>query len=173
MLERARALRRNPTAPEQRLWTLLRDLRVLGFHFRRQVPIGRYYADFACHHAKLVIEVDGETHGGEAVAYDATRDAFLRSAGYEVLRFGNHDVMHELDGVRRALEEALRDRATLPTPTLPAGIPPLKGEGIDDLAAQRPSPLRGGWRQPGGGRAGNTKLHKSKRAGHHAFKDHP
>jgi very-short-patch-repair endonuclease len=173
-LARARALRRNPTEPERRLWGLLRRLKPLGFHFRRQVPIGRYYADFACHHAELIIEVDGDTHTGDAaIAHDGVRDVFLRGAGYEVLRFSNRDVMHELDAVGRAIEEALKGRATLPTPTLPAGIPPLKGEGPDGLADLRPSPLRGGWRQPGGGRAARVKAPSATRAGHYAFKDTP
>jgi very-short-patch-repair endonuclease len=172
-LERARSLRRNPPEPERRVWMLLRDLRSLGFHFRRQVPIGPYYADFACHHARLVIEVDGDTHGGDAaVAYDAERDGFLRRAGYAVLRFSNHDVMHELDGVRRALEEALRGRATLPTPT-PSGPSPqgggaIEGESIDSL----PPEGRDAGRQ-GGGRAGSTRVLRGHRAGQHAFKDHP
>lgn len=61
-VERARQLRKNMGAPEAKLWNALRELRLLGHHFRRQVPLGRYYADFCCHKARLVIEVDGDTH---------------------------------------------------------------------------------------------------------------
>lgn len=89
---------------EASLWNALRALKPLGFHFRRQVPLGRYYADFACHHPKLVIEVDGATHAD--ADYDATRDAFLRGEGYRVLRVTNEDVLRNLDGVVRAVLEA-------------------------------------------------------------------
>jgi len=75
---------------EAKLWDALRALKPLGWHFRRQVPIGRYFADFACHHGHLVVEVDGETHTN--VSYDAKRDEFVRGAGYHVLRVSNRDV---------------------------------------------------------------------------------
>ncbi len=80
-------------------------MKPLGFHFRRQVPLGRYYADFACHHPKLVIEIDGITHID--AEYDAVRDAFMQKEGYRVLRVGNDDVLRELDAVMRAVQEAL------------------------------------------------------------------
>jgi len=82
---------------EAKLWDALRALKPLGWHFRRQVPIGRYFADFACHHGHLVVEVDGETHTN--VSYDAKRDEFVRGAGYHVLRVSNRDVSRNLDGV--------------------------------------------------------------------------
>lgn len=87
------------------MWTSLRGLKAIGLHFRRQVPIGPYYADFACHHPKLVIEIDGRTHTD--AAYDARRDTFMKGEGYRVLRFGNDDVLRELDGVMRAVQHAL------------------------------------------------------------------
>lgn len=87
-------------APEAKLWNALRQLRPLGHHFRRQAPLGRYYADFCCHRAHLIVEVDGDTHGSEqAIAHDSIRDAFLRREGYRVLRVTNLDVMRNLDGV--------------------------------------------------------------------------
>ena len=93
-------------APEAKLWNALRELRRLGHHFRRQVPMGNYYADFCCHKACLIVEVDGDTHYTEAaIAHDAIRDAFLRREGYRVLRVTNLDVMRNLDGV---LTEILR-----------------------------------------------------------------
>lgn len=82
----------------------LRALKPLRLHFRRQVPLGRHFADFACHHPKLVIEIDGWTHDDKI--YDATRDAFLRGIGYRVLRVTNEDVRHNLDGVIKAVLEA-------------------------------------------------------------------
>lgn len=99
-VERARELRKTMNAPEAKLWNALRQLRPLGHHFRRQAPLGRYYANFCCHRARLIVEVDGDTHGSEqAIAHDSIRDAFLRREGYRVLRVTNLDVMRNLDGV--------------------------------------------------------------------------
>ena len=72
------------TASERRLWA---ELRKLELHFRRQVPIGRYIADFASHNAKLVVEVDGLRHDlPDQQLHDVQRDAWLASAGYQVVR---------------------------------------------------------------------------------------
>ncbi|MBK1794336.1 endonuclease domain-containing protein [Devosia sp. WQ 349] len=108
-IKRARELRKNMPEPEAKLWDALREIKPLGFHFRRQVPIGPYYADFACHQAKLVIEVDGDSHAGRE-ASDARRDGFLESVGFEVLRVGNVDVMQNLDGVMREVVDLLEQR---------------------------------------------------------------
>src|SRR5690606_30951596 len=96
-IARARQLRKQMPRPEAMMWNALRTLGRRGFHFRRQVPIGRYYADFACHHPRLVIEVDGLTH--TSPEYDAARDTFMRSQGYRVLRVSNDNVLREIDGV--------------------------------------------------------------------------
>jgi very-short-patch-repair endonuclease len=79
-------MRRNPSVTERKLWRLLRDRHLDGLKFRRQVPIGPYFADFLCLSAKLIVEADGPLHDE---AYDAKRDAFLRSRGFRVLRFPN------------------------------------------------------------------------------------
>ena len=81
--------------PERRLWHELRAGR-LGVKFARQVPIGPYIADFAARREKLVIEIDGDTHDPVA---DARRDAFFAEQGFRVLRFGNRDVIENLEGV--------------------------------------------------------------------------
>ncbi|WP_421760502.1 endonuclease domain-containing protein [Devosia sp.] len=82
----AQKLRLQSTAPERRLWRLLFPFRTDGFHFRKQQQIGAYVVDFACLHAGLIIEVDGETHGGEiAQSNDAVRDDYLRGRGFHVL----------------------------------------------------------------------------------------
>ena len=121
-VERARALRKVMSAPEAKLWNALRKLRPSGHHFRRQVPIGRYYADFCCHKHVLIIEVDGDTHSNDqAIAHDAIRDAFLRREGYRVLRVTNLDVLRNIDGVMTEVLSSLE----LPPPSLP----PHKGEG--------------------------------------------
>ena len=107
----AKSLRVNSTPAERRMWRLLFPLRTDGFHFRKQAPIGPYVADFACHHAKLVIEVDGDTHGTrQGAAHDAVRDAFLREEGYSILRFGNRDVISNLEGVMTIIADARADR---------------------------------------------------------------
>ena len=109
MTTRAQMLRKQPTPPEVRMWRLLHPFRTGDWHFRKQVQIGPYCVDFACHHAKLVIEVDGDTHhlpGAEAG--DASRDAFLAAEGYRVLRFSNHDVLHNPEHVLFAIETALQ-----------------------------------------------------------------
>ena len=106
-------------APEARLWNQLRADPLRVHHFRRQVPLGPYYADFASHSARLVIEVDGWTHATEAeLAHDRRRDAFIRSEGYDVLRVTNVDVMENLDGVMLVVMAALEKSAQAATPTL-------------------------------------------------------
>ena len=86
------------------MWNALRSLKPLGLHFRRQVPLGRYYADFACFHPKLVIEVDGWTHND--LEYEAARDAFMRGEGYKVVRVTNDDVRFNRDDVVRGVLRA-------------------------------------------------------------------
>jgi len=89
---------------EAALWNALRALKSTGLHFRRQVPLGRYYADFASHHPRIVIEVDGWTHSSPA--YDAERNAFMQAEGYRVLRVTNEDVLRNLEGVVRLILNA-------------------------------------------------------------------
>jgi very-short-patch-repair endonuclease len=95
-IELSRKLRKRMSPVEATMRNGLRLLR--GYHFRRQVPLGRYYADFASHTAKLVIELDGDTHA-TTIEYDRERDRFMRAEGYEVMRFPNTEVMGNLDGV--------------------------------------------------------------------------
>jgi very-short-patch-repair endonuclease len=88
------------TPPERKLWYALRAHRFHGLHVRRQVPMGRYVADFVCHTNRLVIEVDGAQHGFDReVARDAERDAWFASQRYGVLRFWNRDVVHDFESV--------------------------------------------------------------------------
>lgn len=85
----ARALRRNAPDTERLLWRLLRDRRLEGLKFRRQVPLGPYVLDFVCLRHRLVIEADGPFHDPER---DAVRDAWLDSKGFRVLRFPNTEI---------------------------------------------------------------------------------
>lgn len=119
MRERARALRGGMTDAERRLWQALRGRRLGGLKFRRQVPLGRYIVDFVCLQRGLVIELDGGQHA-EQVGYDRLRDAWLRSQGFVVLRFWNHDVLRQTDAVleriRLWLEEQERPSPPAPLP---------------------------------------------------------
>src|SRR5690606_29474013 len=96
--ELSQHLRRNATRAERTMWLILKPLRQRGWHFRRQVPIGPYYADFACLHGNVVVEVDGLSHNFTAAA-DADRDEYMRARGINVLRVTNEDVLRNPDGV--------------------------------------------------------------------------
>ncbi len=116
----ARRLRRDLTDAERVLWTRLRR-NALGFHFKRQVPLGPYIADFVSQAAHLVVEIDGGQHGGPE---DQRRDADLLARGYRTLRFWNNDMLRNTDGVVTVIQQALG--APPPYP------PPQAGEGISD-----------------------------------------
>ena len=114
------------TDAEQKLWYYLRAGRFEGWHFRRQVPLGRYIVDFLCEEARVIVEVDGGQHA-ELVKQDAERTAWLQAQGYEVMRFWNCDVLQNIAGVWATLSPALsqgRGRKTRPSPR-----PSPKGEG--------------------------------------------
>lgn len=103
--DRARTLRRASTDAEKRLWRHLRDRKLAGAKFRRQVPIGSYVADFVCLEARLVVEVDGGQHAVPGV--DAARTAYLESEGFRVLRLWNRDVLTNIEGVITSIEQIL------------------------------------------------------------------
>jgi very-short-patch-repair endonuclease len=107
----ARVLRRNATEVERIMWRLLRDRRLAGVKFRRQVPIGPFVADFASMEHRLVVELDGGQHADNTA--DARRDAFLVAGGWRVLRFWNNEAISNREGVL----ETIRDAVAL-TPTL-------------------------------------------------------
>ncbi|WP_291847474.1 DUF559 domain-containing protein [Bradyrhizobium sp.] len=114
----ARALRKNSTDAERLLWAALRDHRLNGASFRRQVPIQNFIADFVCHAAKLVVELDGGQHFSDrAEKRDATRSAVIEAQGFKVLRFSNQDVMTNRAGVVETIASAVAEKA--PTPALP------------------------------------------------------
>ena len=114
----ARALRRDLTDAERILWSELRGHRLNGASFRRQVPIDRSIADFICHAAKLVIELDGGQHfTDEGDRADAHRSAAIEAKGFKVLRFSNLDVMTNRGGVLETIATTVAERA--PTPALP------------------------------------------------------
>jgi very-short-patch-repair endonuclease len=109
---RAHNMRLDPTEAERKLWWNLRHrLNIRHAHFRRQVRLGKYIADFASHRLHLVIEIDGGQHA-EQFERDAKRTEFLESEGYRVLRFWNNDVLSNIDGVLEMIQSAC-----LATPT--------------------------------------------------------
>jgi very-short-patch-repair endonuclease len=105
----ARAMRREPTPAELKFWYAVRDRRQNGLKFRRQVPIGPYIADFLCPDHSIIIELDGGHHA-EQTPTDEVRDRYLVSQGYVVLRFWNHEVLTNLDGVMDKILSVLRER---------------------------------------------------------------
>ncbi|MDR7156542.1 very-short-patch-repair endonuclease [Sphingobium xenophagum] len=105
--QRAKYMRANPTPAEQKLWLALRANRFENQQFTRQTIIAPYIVDFASKAARLIIEVDGDTHSAKD-RYDARRTEFLESLGYTVIRFANPDVMHNIEGVLSVIADALR-----------------------------------------------------------------
>ena len=105
---RARELRRSMTLPEGLLWRELRK-RPEGLKFRRQHPIGPYIADFYCPAHRLVVEIDGQSHGmGQRPQKDERRDQWMREEGLSVIRFVASDVMSDLDSIVTAITVACR-----------------------------------------------------------------
>ena len=100
----ARVLRRSATLTERTLWTLLRDRRLAGLKFRRQIPVGPYVLDFVCLAHRLVIEADGPFHDD---AHDALRDRWLAAQGFRTLRFANSDILADRDTVLEKIRDSL------------------------------------------------------------------
>ena len=112
---RARELRSASTDAELLLWSKLRARQLAGLKFRRQRPIGPYFADFACVELALVIELDGGQHGEpSASAHDTQREHAMRALGFTTLRFWDNEVLTQTDAV---VERILLTAQTL-TPTL-------------------------------------------------------
>jgi very-short-patch-repair endonuclease len=111
LLDRARDMRHDPAPPEQTLWRFLRNRRLGGFKFRRQVTFDHYIADFCCVESKLIVELDGDSHAPRQ-EYDAKRTEWLASQGYKVIRFLNWDLGNNLEGVLMTILRACEDRST-------------------------------------------------------------
>ena len=106
LTERARAMRLAPSLAEERLWPHLRRAALGGHRFTRQLVVGRYIADFACRRARLIVELDGDSHA-ERERHDARRTAFLQARGYRMLRFSNAEVHEDVEAVAEAIWRAL------------------------------------------------------------------
>ena len=137
---RARELRQSSPDAELQMWAQLRDRRLADFKFRRQHPIGRYFADFACIGARLVVELDGGQHfEPDAMAADARRTAHLNAHGFHVMRFTDREALTEAPEVLQAIFDWLQAHRPHPNPLPPAGegvksrpLPPA-GEGVKTL----------------------------------------
>ncbi|MCE9657488.1 MAG: endonuclease domain-containing protein [Burkholderiales bacterium] len=124
--ERARKLRSTSTDAERLLWSKLRDRRLAGHKFRRQHPVGPFFADFACIECRLIVELDGGQHyDEEGLRRDATRTVALQEHGFDVLRFSNRDVLAETDAVLQVIQVRLAGSRLHPHP----GPLPQAGEG--------------------------------------------
>ncbi|WP_326480813.1 endonuclease domain-containing protein [Testudinibacter sp. TR-2022] len=96
----ALSLRKNMTEEEKNLWFHLRDKRLEGYKFRRQVPIENYIVDFVCYRHKLIIELDGSQHFDDnALVYDEKRTQRLNQLGFHVVRFTNDEINFDLENV--------------------------------------------------------------------------
>jgi cyclase len=105
--------RKNPTETEALLWSFLNKNQQNGCRFKRQHPIKFFIADFYCHNAKLVIEVDGGYHDvPEQYQYDRERDNELSELGLKILHFTNDQVIYDIDNVLKIINSHL----TIPTP---------------------------------------------------------
>ena len=130
---RAKQLRQAMTRAETLLWRSLKANRVDGLGFRRQAPIRNYIADFACFSAKLIVELDGESHDfEERQKADQNRDAFFVSEGFQVLRFTNEQVMSNLEGVVEIIRQTAVFRICGSPPSLAL---PHKGGGNREAGA--------------------------------------
>jgi very-short-patch-repair endonuclease len=142
------------TEAERRIWQILRWHQTEGYKFRRQVPIGRYIADFVCHETRLIVEIDGSQHDRSS-PQEAERTAFLQNEGYRMLRFWNNEVLEHIDGVHQMIGEALGGitptQSALDTPSPSMG----EGRGGGEAAASK-APARDG----GGGTPTQTLPHQ-------------
>ena len=110
--QRAHELRRDGSRAERKVWELLRDRRIAGAKFRRQCPVGPYFADFACVSRKLVIEVDGEHHAYQQEA-DARRTAMMERDGWRVVQFRANHVVENPEGIWEEIEFLLKEGSPL------------------------------------------------------------
>ena len=137
------------TRAETLLWRYLKAHHVNGLGFRRQVPMRWYVADFACHAARLIVELDGQSHDFRSRQQrDQQRDAWFESQGYAVLRFTNDQVLANLIGVVEAIRAATSARLPSSPPSLTL---PHKGGGNPQIPSRRAPPRKRGRERDGAG----------------------
>ena len=127
LLARARWMRSNPTEAERKLWQILRNKRLAGYKFKRQVVLDWYIADFVNFEHRLIVEADGSQHAEND--YDERRDTHLKNEGFAVVRFWNNTILGEHWVVEDAIWLALNHPPLPPTATRRAPPSPARGEG--------------------------------------------
>jgi very-short-patch-repair endonuclease len=125
-ITRARQMRRKMGETEKRLWQRLRRKQT-GFHFRRQVAVGRYFLDFYCAKARLCVEVDGDLHA-QRQKRDRQRDAYLQQLGILTVRIPSSDICRQLEQVVEYIAQLCRMRVMQAREPPPAGSPCEQGE---------------------------------------------
>ena len=116
-IEKCRRLRRDQTEAEKKLWSILRNRQVDGVTFRRQFSIGNYMLDFYAPQYGLGIEADGGEHyTGRGKEKDQTRARELFKSGVELLRFSDHEILTNIEGVWEVIEKSLRKKRDTPSP---------------------------------------------------------
>jgi len=113
----SRHLRQAQTEAERRVWFELRDRRFMGLKFRRQHPVAGFVTDFSCFEAKIIVELDGGQHNLEpAKEQDNQRTKILQSQGYRVIRFGNNDILSNMNGCLEELRAVVATSSPQPSP---------------------------------------------------------
>lgn len=109
---KAKALRKNMTPQEKKLWSILRNKNFYGYKFKRQHPIWKYIVDFVCIEKRLIIELDGSGHNfARTKTYDKQRTQYFESRGFTVIRFWNNEIDNNIEGVAQQILLSLRERA--------------------------------------------------------------
>ena len=128
-------LRNRATDAERALWKSLRGDSLNGLRFRRQFPLGIYIVDFVCFEVRLIVEVDGGQHADSTK--DALRDAWLKSQGFQVLRFWNNEVLQNMEGVMQVIAETANSHPRVLPPPPRATKEPFRvsGEGWGEVKA--------------------------------------
>lgn len=112
-METARMLRKRMTNAEKQLWEKLKGKQIMGLRFRSQHPIDIFIADFYCHEARLVIEIDGDIHNGQ-FEYDDGREAEIEKYNIKVIRFSNNEIINEIDTVIIKIKAIVKERISSP-----------------------------------------------------------
>jgi len=122
LTEAAKALRQKSTDAERLLWQRLKARQLDGLKFRRQEQIGRFIADFVCYEKGIIVEADGGQHAVERIK-DEERTLWLNAQGFRVVRFWNHEILTNIEGVMESIRQHCL-AAPLPGPL------PQRGEGV-------------------------------------------
>jgi very-short-patch-repair endonuclease len=114
-IEKCRKLRREETEAEKKLWTVLRDRQLAGVKFRRQFSIDRYILDFYCPEHRVGIEADGGQHYGiRARQRDELRTKELAKVGVQIIRFNDHEILTNIEGVCEIIQRAIEMKRSNP-----------------------------------------------------------